>query len=150
VPYVGPGGSSELHSWTPDGGLKIAGILSFAPQPGSNWDDLDPSKMDHIMAAFDNEAVYRAAQKVLGGAMSDVVSGLSVGTAPETLPSGIFHASGCVPHNCGGANAFMGVDPKGRKVYFAQQTDGPKPQMWPDAKNWPKDLRAAMSAALAR
>ena len=73
-----------------------------------------------------NEAVYEAAQELLGDRLTDVATGLLTGGGTETTPSGIFYASGCVPHACGSADAFMAIDPKGRKLYFAQQGDDPR------------------------
>ena len=61
----------------------------------------------------------------------------------------MFYASGCVPHACGGADAFMGIDPHARKLYFAQQGDQePRVTTWPALTDWPADLKEAMQSAI--
>ena len=84
--------------------------MSYTPEPGTDWKDLDPAKLYNIVDAFKNEAVYAAGQKLLGDAITDFATGLLVGGGTESTPSGIFYSSGCVPHACGGADAFMAVD----------------------------------------
>jgi hypothetical protein len=148
VPYLLPGASKIAQIWTPAGGLQVTGTLSFTPQPGTGWDDLDPAKLYNIVDAFDNEAVYEAATKLLGDAITDVATGLLVGGGTESTPSGVFYASGCVPHDCGGADAFMAVDPRGHKLYFAQRSENPEPSTWPAIKTWPADVRQAKEAVL--
>ena len=149
VPFLLPGESQPVQIWTPDGGMKSAGQLSFAPQAGTVWGDLDPTKLGHIMEAFDNADVFAAAQKLLGKNLTDVATGLSVGGGVETLKSGIFYSFGCVPHACGSADAFMAVDARGKKLFFAQQGDG-KVAAWPKVDGWPQDLRKAMQEAIAQ
>lgn len=148
VPYLVPGDSRPVQVWSPDRGLRLAGMLSFVPQPDTGWGDVDPDKYDHIIDAFSNEAVYDAATRLLGDKLNEVVTGLLVGGSPEKTETGVFYGSGCVPHACGSADAFMAVDPKGRKVYFAQTGEQPEPNAWPALKSWPLLLRAAMKTAL--
>jgi hypothetical protein len=148
VPYLVPGASAAVEVWSPARGLRIAGMLSFAPQPGTGWADLDPSGFETIIDAFSNEAVYKAAGRLLGASMSDFVTGLLVSGGMETTVDGVFYASGCVPHACGSADSFMAVDPSGRKLYFAQMGERPEPDAWPALKSWPPAIRSAMRAAL--
>jgi len=149
VPFLLPGASKPAQIWAPTGGLKVAGTLAFTPQPGTDWKDLDPAKLYNIVDAFDNEAVYAAGKQMLGDAITDVATGLLVGGGTDTTPSGVFYASGCVPHACGGADAFMGVDPRAHKLYFAQQGDGePRVTSWPALAEWPADLKEAMQSAI--
>ncbi|HHZ09255.1 MAG TPA: hypothetical protein GX405_10820 [Rhizobiales bacterium] len=148
VPYLIPGDSAPVQVWSPERGLRLAGMLSFVPQPGTGWDDLDPDRYDNIIEALSNEAVYKAAEKLLGNRLSEVVTGLLVGGGTEKTVTGVFYASGCVPHACGSADAFMAVDPNGRKLYFAQAGERPEPDAWPALKTWPPALRSAMKAAL--
>lgn len=148
VPYLIPGDSAPVQVWSPERGLRLAGMLSFVPQPGTGWDDLDPDGYDNIIEALSNEAVYKAAAKLLGNRLSEVVTGLLVGGGTEKTVTGVFYASGCVPHACGSADAFMAVDPNGRKLYFAQAGERPDPDAWPALKTWPPALRSAMKAAL--
>lgn len=148
VPYLIPGESGLVEVWSPDKGVKVAGTLTFTPQPGTQWSDLDPSSLENIIDALRNEAIYRDAEKLLGSSLTEVMTGLLVGGGPETLPSGAIYANGCVPHACGSADAFMAVDPKGKKLYFAQEGDKPEPQTWPALDTWPADLKQAMHTAL--
>jgi hypothetical protein len=148
VPYLMPGATDIVQSWTPQAGLKVAGTLSFTPQPGTGWADLDPAKIDNIIDTLQNEAVYAAAQALLGDKLVEVTTGLLVGGGAETVPSGAFYASGCVPHACGSADAFMAVDAKAQKLYFAQKGEQPEPSAWPALAEWPADLRDAMHNAI--
>ena len=150
VPYLMPGESRPLQAWSPEGGLKIAGILQFTPQPGSNWADLDPAALTYPVEIFSNADVYEASRALLGERLGDVATGLSVSGGLERLPSGIFTASGCVPHACGISDAFMAVDVAGRKLWFAQQAEGDTPDMWPKAGEWPAEVHEAMTVALGR
>lgn len=148
VPYLIPGDSSPVQVWSPERGLRLAGMLSFVPQPGTGWEDLDPDSYENIIEALSNEAVYKAAAKLLGARLGEVVTGLLVGGGTERTVTGVFYASGCVPHACGTADAFMAVDPNGRKLYFAQAGERPEPDAWPALKTWPPAIRSAMRAAL--
>ncbi|BCH29735.1 hypothetical protein MesoLjLc_16650 [Mesorhizobium sp. L-8-10] len=147
VPYLVPGESALAEVWSPDEGVRVAGTLTFTPQPGTQWSDLDPSGLDNIIDALRNEAIYRDAQKLLGSSLTEVMTGLLVGGGPQMLPSGVIHASGCVPHACGSADAFMAIDARGQKLYFAQESDQPEPRTWPALDGWPADLKQAMHTA---
>lgn len=149
VPYLLPGESLPVEVWSPGQGVKVAGTLSFTPQPDTQWSDLDPAELENIIDALQNEAAYKAAQMLLGNSLTDVMTGLLVGGGTEKLASGVVYASGCVPHACGSADAFMAVDAKGQKLYFAQEGEQPEPRAWPALANWPADVRDAMHAALA-
>lgn len=147
VPYLLPGTTSDVQVWSPDEGLRVAGSMRFVPQPDTGWAELKPESIGHIIDAFDNGGIYTAASELLGDDMDDVVSSLVVGSEPERMPSGVFYATGCVPHACGISDGFMAVDPKAQKLYFAQQTDA-EPKTWPELLSWPSDIRAAMQKAL--
>lgn len=147
VPYLLPGASKPALQWSPDTGLTTSGLLSYTPEPATGWTDVDPSRYNGIVDAFHNEAVYRAAEKLLGDDMTDMVTSLLVGGAPETTTSGAFYATGCVPHNCGGNDGFMAVDAAKRALYFARQGDGGRPQSWPPMRKWPADIREAFQKA---
>lgn len=150
VPYLLPGASADVVTWSPTERIGLAGLLSFKPQAETGWRDLDTSAVEHILDTFRNAAVYAAAKKLLGADLESVVTGLVVGGAPETLPSGVIWSQGCIPHNCGGGNSFMAIDKSGRRLYFAQQSESDAPNAWPPAAKWPKDVRDAMTAALGR
>ncbi len=112
---------------------------------------------------FSGRAVYRAARAdlkeilapariFLGGregpaeVFDDALSFL-IGTRGEKTESGAFYATGCVPHDCGGNDGFMAVDPAKQKVYFARRGDNGEPQAWPPVKDWPADIKKAYDDA---
>jgi len=147
VPYLLPGASKPALQWSPDTGLTTSGLLSYTPEPGTGWADVDPSRYNGIVDAFHNEAVYRAAEKLLGDDMTDMVTSLLVGGGTETTASGAFYATGCVPHDCGGNDGFMAVDAAKRALYFARREDDGRPQSWPPMRRWPADIREAYQKA---
>ncbi len=150
VPYLMPGAERRALQWSPQEGLTLSGILSYAPEPGTGWEDIDRNKYRNVVDSFHNEAVYRAAQTLLGGSLTDVATGLLVGGGTETTPSGAFYASGCVPHACGGADSFMAIDPAKKSLYFAQQSEDTQGSTWPKIEQWPADLKAAKEQAIGQ
>lgn len=148
VPWLLPGDDGVVTKWSPDAGFSLAGTLAYAPQPGTGWKDIDPSKYDNMIDAFRNEAVYEAAEKLLGGRLGEMVVSLVVGAAPETTASGLILGQGCVPHNCGGNDGFMAIDPAGEKLYFARMGDDGRPETWPALDAWPAEAGKAMEKAL--
>ncbi|CAN7593799.1 hypothetical protein [Aminobacter sp. LjRoot7] len=150
VPYPLPGQTLPVRTWHPDYGLTMHGNLAYTPQPGTDWSDLDVKQFeDGIVAAFKNEVVYKAAQQLLGDGMSEFSTSLLVSGGTESLPSGAFYASGCVPHACSISDGFMAIDAKAKKLYFAQQTDKSEPKTWPALAGWPAEMKNAMTKALA-
>ncbi|WP_027169167.1 hypothetical protein [Mesorhizobium sp. WSM3224] len=147
VPYLLPGDSKPALQWSPTTGLTTSGELTYTPEPGTGWKDVDPSKYDNIIDAFHNEAVYKAGQALLGNDMPDMATSLLVGGGTEKTASGAFYATGCVPHDCGGNDGFMAVDPAKQKVYFARRGDNGEPQAWPPVKDWPADIKKAYDDA---
>ncbi|TJW74712.1 MAG: hypothetical protein E5V92_31625, partial [Mesorhizobium sp.] len=83
VPYLLPGETRPALQWSPTTGLTTSGELTYAPEPGTDWKDVDPSKYDNIIDAFHNEAVSKAAEALLGKAMPDVATSLLVGGGTE-------------------------------------------------------------------
>ncbi|MER8884138.1 hypothetical protein [Mesorhizobium sp. M0816] len=148
VPYLLPGDSKPALQWSPTDGLTTSGNLTYMPEPGTDWKDIDPSKYDNIIDAFHNEAVYRLAETLLGKDMPDMATSLLVGGGTEKTASGAFFASGCVPHDCGGNDGFMAVDPVKHKLYFARRGDKPEPDAWPAVSTWPADVKEALDKAL--
>ncbi|WP_315926346.1 hypothetical protein [Mesorhizobium sp. SP-1A] len=149
VPWLMPGGSAQVKKWAPTTGFTLAGNLTYMPEPGTGWKDIDASKYSNIIDAFHNEAVYKAATRLLGDKLDEVTTSLLVGGGTDRTASGIIYASGCVPHDCGGNDGFMAIDAKEKKLYFARQNDKPEPDAWPALKTWPADLRAAVQKAFA-
>ncbi|MER8518479.1 hypothetical protein NKI48_01530 [Mesorhizobium sp. M0644] len=148
VPYLLPGDSKPALQWSPTDGLTTSGNLTYMPEPGTDWKDIDPSKYDNIIDAFHNEAVYRLAETLLGKDMPDMATSLLVGGGTEKTASCAFFASGCVPHDCGGNDGFMAVDPVKHKLYFARRGDKPEPDAWPAVSTWPADVKEALDKAL--
>ncbi|MER9870589.1 hypothetical protein NKJ35_26025 [Mesorhizobium sp. M0136] len=148
VPYLLPGDSKPALQWSPTDGLTTSGNLTYMPEPGTDWKDVDPSKYDNIIDAFHNEAVYRLAETLLGKDMPDMATSLLVGGGTAETASGAFFASGCVPHDCGGNDGFMAVDPVNHKLYFARRGDKPEPDAWPAVSTWPADVKEALDKAL--
>ncbi len=149
VPWLMAGDTAPVKRWSPETGFQTAGNLTFAPEPGTGWKDVDASKYDSIVDSFRNEAVYDAAARMLGHRLAEVTTSLLVSAGTEKTPSGIIYASGCVPHDCGGNDGFMAIDAKGGKLYFARQGGKPQPEAWPALKQWPAELREAMKKAFA-
>ena len=147
VPYLLPGESRPALQWSPTEGLTTSGNLTYAPEPGTDWKDVDPSKYDNIIDAFHNEAVYKAAEALLGKDMPDMATSLLVGGGTERTASGAFYASGCVPHDCGGNDGFMAVDPAKHTLYFARRGDNGERDAWPPVKTWPADVKEALDKA---
>lgn len=148
VPYLIPGASREVLVWSPEKGLRVSGMMIFTPQPGTGWQEMAGADLDSIVDAFDNEAVYAEARKLLKDKLTDFATGLLTGGEVERTDGGILHGSGCVPHACGSADAFMAVDTMGRRLFLAQTGDQPEPQTWPALKTWPPEIVSAMKAAL--
>ncbi|PWK76048.1 hypothetical protein [Aminobacter sp. AP02] len=148
VPYLRPGASAPVRVWSPQEGLKVAGELSFVPQPGTSWADIVADKITYPSDFFANAELYAAAQVLLGNELEQVALGLSVAGETKKTASGILFTSGCVPHACGSSDAFIGVDVAGKKLYFAQQGDKPEPKTWPTLTAWPAEVKDAMTKAL--
>ncbi|MCG7508475.1 hypothetical protein [Mesorhizobium retamae] len=149
MPDVLPGGDSKsVVQWTPLGGLATAGRLSFAPDPNTGWDDIDLSGGWGIVHAFTNEAVYKTAEKMLGGRLFNVAESLLISEDVRKTRSGVFYGSGNKPHNSSLGRAFMAVDAKDRKLYFYLESDGSEPQAWPALKDWPKEIKDELDLPL--
>ncbi|WP_027059332.1 hypothetical protein [Mesorhizobium loti] len=147
VPYLLPGEEKPALQWSPTDGLTISGNLTYMPEPGTDWKDIDPEKYQNIIDAFHNEAVYRQAETLLGKDMTDMATSLLVGGGTEKTASGAFYATGCVPHDCGGNDGFMAVDPAKHKLYFARRGDDGQPKGWPALATWPANIKAALDKA---
>ena len=146
VPYLLPGASSALLRWSPVEGLVTLGNVTYTPEPGTGWKDIDSSKIDMI-EIFRNEGVYREAESLLGKKITEIATHMIVSDGIKKTGSGVFFASGCAPHNCG-VDTFMAVDPTNQKLFFAQMSGEPKPDAWPAVETWPVDVAEAMDRAL--
>lgn len=136
VPYLLPGETAPVQRWTPPNGIETVGILHYAPEPGTGWDAITSGTISHPLDLLHNEALYTAALSLLGtDDITDYARGLGVASEPQ-MRGGLLTGSGCVPHNCGGADSLIIADPAARKLYLAQQRDGTIRQ-WPQASKWP-------------
>lgn len=149
VPYLLPGETADVLSWSPDERIGLAGHMTYATDPDSRWDEFDAAGLGHMLDAFKNDDIYKAANALLGSNLTAFATSLSVGGGPETLPSGIVWSRGCVPHACSVSDGFMAIDPKSQTLYLAQQAESGAPLSWPKEETWPVDVREAMHAALA-
>lgn len=149
VPFLLPGETKPLLTWSPDQGLRTGGSLAFTPQPDTSWDTFDPAALGSMVDAFDNASIYEAGKALLGADFTEVITGLLTGGEAEKQPDGTVTGHGCVPHACGVSDTFMAVDAKGRKLYFARQnSDAGRPDSWPALTGWPEPLKAAMTQAI--
>lgn len=141
VPYLLPGETAPVQRWTPPDGIETVGMLQFAPEPGTGWGDIAEGTISHPLDLLHNEALYQAALSLLGADdILDYARGLGVASEPQ-MHDGLLTGSGCVPHNCGGADSLIIADTTAQKLYLAQQRDSGIRQ-WPEAQSWPA---AAMS-----
>ncbi|MFB9982240.1 hypothetical protein ACFSQQ_31145 [Mesorhizobium kowhaii] len=148
VPYLLPGASKRAMQWSPTDGLTIAGNLTYMPDPGTGWKDVDVSKYEDMIDAFHNEAVYRDATALLGKDMTVLAASFLAAGGTKTTASGIVYFDGCAPHNCGGNHGFMAVDQTNHKLYFAHSGDKPRMDVWPPVQTWPADVKAALEEAM--
>ncbi|WP_095083962.1 hypothetical protein [Mesorhizobium sophorae] len=147
VPYLLPGASKRAMQWLPTDGLTIAGNLTYMPDPGTGWKDVDVSKYEDMIDAFHNEAVYRDAAALLGNDMTVLAASFLAAGGTKTTASGIVYFDGCAPHNCGGNHGFMAVDAANQKLYFARSSGKPVMDAWPPVQSWPAEVKAALDEA---
>lgn len=147
VPSITPDDPKNMLLWTPQDGLRTAARLNFLPEPGTSWDDIDLSGDRGIIHAFNNEAVYEAAEKLLGDQLRDVADSLVITTRAQKTRSGIFYGSGNKPHLSSMGRAFMAVDAKNGKLYIAWKSDESELRTWPTLKDWPKEVEEELERA---
>ena len=141
VPYLLPGETAPVRRWTPPDGVETAGVLHYAPEPGTGWEAIAADAISYPLDLLRNEALYTEALGLLGADdMADYARGLSVASEPQ-IRDGLLTGSGCVPHNCGGADSLIIADTTAQKLYLAQQRDGAIRQ-WPEASGWPAGAAA--------
>lgn len=143
VPWSGPGEELPVQRWNPESGFRTAGILRFAPDPGTVWTDLAAAPELHPLDYFSNEEFFTAAVPVLGDDLAEYATGLRVSSEMQELGGGFFGAIGCVPHNCGGADSVLVVDPAAKTAWYAQFR-GDDVVQWPPAAQWPQQATEAL------
>jgi hypothetical protein len=136
VPWVGPGDELPVRSWTPEAGFSMAGTLRFAAEPGTGWTDLAADPAIYPVDYFYNEAFLAHASAILGGELQEYATGLSVASEMKEIGDGLYAETGCVPHDCGGADSLLVVDFNLRTAWFAQKR-GNAVAHWPDLSDWP-------------
>lgn len=142
VPYLMPGGSSDVKSWSPEGGFKMHGSISYAPEPDTDWSTLKTDDGTYPLDLFRNAAFHDAAKTLLGSNLAEVVEGLGTAAPIETTPEGLVVGRGCVPHACGMADTLLVLDPSQRTLFIAQQ--GEPTRFWPERAAWPAAVAAAI------
>ncbi|MBR2686471.1 MAG: hypothetical protein IKE42_01355 [Aquamicrobium sp.] len=147
IPSIMPDDPKNLLFWTPEDGLRTGARISFIPEPGTSWDDFELSGDRGIIHAFNNEAVYRAAEKLLGDQLRDVADSLAITTKAQKTRSGIFYGDGNKPHLSSMGRAFMAVDAKNRKLYIAWKSDESELRTWPTLKDWPQEVEEELEKA---
>lgn len=143
VPWVLPGENAAVQSWTPEDGFALAGVMRFAPEPGTGWSELAADPAIYPLDYFRNEAFFAMASSVLGDALAEYATGLGVASDMVELGGGLYAATGCQPHNCGGADSLLVVDPGARTAWFAQ-IRGNAIENWPGLDDWPAAARGAL------
>ena len=133
---------SSVKSWTPEDGFSTAGTLRFAPEPETVWADLAADPAVHPLDYFSNEAFLAQATATLGDELEEYATGLRVASEMEEIGDGLFSGTGCVPHNCGGADSLLVVDFNQKAAWFAQMR-GTEVVHWPDLAAWPPAARDA-------
>lgn len=146
VPWLLPGQSARVRTWSPEDGLRLHGQITYVPEPDTTWSDLDGAAITHPLDFFRNADVYAAAQALLGHDLEAVATGLGTASRPERSEGGIWSATGCVPHACGVSDGFIAVDPSARAAYFAQQGEEGT-DFWPSRDRWPAGVAAALPSA---
>ena len=142
VPYLMPGGSSNVKSWNPERGFRLHGTIAYAPEPNTDWSALTISDDTYPLDLFRNEAFYAAAKALLADDLGEVAEGLGTAAPIETTPDGLVVGRGCVPHACGMADTLVIMEPSTRKLFMAQQ--GEPARFWPDRAIWPAAVAAAI------
>lgn len=142
VPWVGPGEELPVRSWTPEDGFSMAGTLRFSPEPDTGWADLATAPAVHPLDYFSNEAFLAQATATLGEELEEYATGLRVASEMQEIGDGLYAGTGCVPHNCGGADSLLVIDFEGKTAWFAQMR-GTGVANWPDLSDWPAAAREA-------
>ena len=143
VPWPGPGEELPVQRWQPEEGFHTAGLLRFSPEPETGWADLAGTPTRHPLDYFSNEAFFMDAAATLGDDLAEYALGLRVAAEMEKLGGDLHAATGCVPHNCGGADSLLIVDIAAKKAWFAQMR-GAEIAQWPDDDQWTAATRDAL------
>lgn len=143
VPWPGPGEELAVRRWRPDTGFHMAGMLRFTPEPGTGLTGLAEVPTVHPLDYFSNEAFFNDAAAALGDDLAEYALGLRVASEMEKIGNDLYAATGCVPHNCGGADSLLVVDIAARKAWFAQMR-GTEIAQWPSGDRWNTEARDAL------
>ncbi|RLQ89135.1 hypothetical protein [Notoacmeibacter ruber] len=139
---IAPGQINPMVRWTADEGFAIAADLSFAPVPGSSWDQL-PDRGLTVRQLMENAAVYAQASTALGDQLFGVVQALENGGAVANPEPGIHIAQGCAPNQCEQVEALGVIDGVHQGTFFAARVNGEVARVWPELEEWPPRARDA-------
>jgi hypothetical protein len=143
VPWPGPGEELPVQRWAPDEGFALAGMLRFVPEPDTGWAGITADPAIHPLEYFSNAAFFADAAAALGDDLAEYALGLRVAAEMEKIGGDIYAATGCVPHNCGGADSLLVVDIAAETAWFAQKR-GTQIAQWPSADKWTPAARNAL------
>ncbi|WP_158806907.1 hypothetical protein [Beijerinckia sp. L45] len=142
----GLGYSGDLWNFTPRTGLHKVADLTYAPEPGTTYQNLRA----HVgqgkpIELFRNEAFSNDFDRLTGSAKPEILP--AVGDAdPNALIEGRFLiAEGFQPHNAG-HQALIVVDLSGRSVFVADYPGEGKIAVFPIVSLWPSPIRRKLAA----
>lgn len=146
TPFVLPGETQAVRAWSPERGLYEDSTISFEPEEGSGWAQLDAAEIGHPMDLLANADIYAVAQTMLGSGLTEYARGLSVASEPEFIDERFIVGDGCVPHLCTVTDSFIAVDTKEHKLFVAQKADSKVAMVMPEKAQWPAELAARLDA----
>ena len=138
--------SGDLWSFSPREGLRKVADLTYAPQPGSSYQDLRTAiAHGKPIELFRNEAFSNDFDKVTGPAKPTILP--AVGDAePSSLIDGRYViAEGYQPHN-GQHQTLIAVDVVEGRVFVADHPDDGKIAVYPIVGLWPSPIRRKLAA----
>lgn len=151
LPQVSPGGGAMAERWTPGEGIRAAGYVSFAPQPGTGWETFEAAKAKNPNNLFDNAEIYAALEELTGDNFVELADKLATASSPNVIDGKFLAAPGCQPSACATDKGFVGLDLEKRAVFAAMRDQGGAQKLWPaDIKAWPEPLAKAWEAAKAQ
>ena len=139
VPYLAPGADPvPLIGWTPDEGVRQFGEASFSPDPKFNWGTLKPESGARPLDVLNIPDIYAKIAKASGDDLEAFALGLSVSSGLAPAEGDLIWGRGCEPHNCGGQDSLMVLDPSQKQVFIAKVFSDRGLVTWPDRRSWPK------------
>lgn len=138
------GDESQKWTWTAAKGFEQPVATPFAPDKGTDWDDLKDKELSFAADVFRNEAVYGSVQQLLGKDF-DPISEIFSGPGTGVWKGDNYIVSICRAHACGDESLLLVIAPKDRKVYAAWKPKEKPIKVYPSpVKSWPKAARAEL------